>query len=202
MSLQTEEIKTDELKDKDSVENKKTHGKVLKIACASGGFIAVVALCILSSRFSWFGVQADNEGISYSESVSSYSSTTPAGSEKAPTKANKPDITSETTAATNSVTMPVCVLSWLSTPSGGPGLNGFLCLYLRGRKSVLSSNRMTGIPSRGPIWVFPWPSVRISSCTGTFPSFWNHAFQWFLTPSVRAPTAPLSPAAATITICC
>lgn len=107
MSLQTEEIKTDELKDKDSVENKKTHGKVLKIACASGGFIAVVALCILSSRFSWFGVQADNEGISYSESVSSYSSTTPAGSEKAPTKANKPDITSETTAATNSVTTAV-----------------------------------------------------------------------------------------------
>ena len=107
MSLQTEEIKTDELKDKDSVENKKTHGKVLKIACASGGFIAVVALCILSSRFSWFGVQADNEGISYSESVSSYSSTTPAGSEKAPTKANKPDITSETTAATTSVTTDV-----------------------------------------------------------------------------------------------
>lgn len=107
MSLQTEELKTDELKDKDSVENKKTHGKVLKIACASGGFIAVVALCILSSRFSWFGVQADNEGISYSESVSSYSSTTPAGSEKAPTKANKPDITSETTAATNSVTTAV-----------------------------------------------------------------------------------------------
>ncbi|MBP3336626.1 MAG: CAP domain-containing protein [Ruminiclostridium sp.] len=107
MSLQTEEIKTDELKDKDSVENKKTHGKVLKIACASGGFIAVVALCILSSRFSWFGVQADNEGISYSESVSSYSSTTPAGSEKVPTKANKPDITSETTAATTSVTTDV-----------------------------------------------------------------------------------------------
>lgn len=107
MSLQTEEIKTDELKDKDSVENKKTHGKVLKIACASGGFITVVALCILSSRFSWFGVQADNEGISYSESVSSYSSTTPAGSEKAPTKANKPDITSETTAATTSVTTDV-----------------------------------------------------------------------------------------------
>lgn len=104
MSLQTEEIKTDELKDKDSGEDKKTHGKVLKIACASGGFIAVVALCILSSRFSWFGVQADNEGISYSESVSSYSSTVPTGSEKAPTKANKPDITSETTAATTSVT--------------------------------------------------------------------------------------------------
>ena len=104
MSLQTEEIKADELKDKDPGEGKKTHGKVLKIACASGGFIAVVALCILSSRFSWFGVQADNEGISYSESVSSYSSTAPTGSEKAPIKANKPDITSETTAATTSVT--------------------------------------------------------------------------------------------------
>ena len=104
MSLQTEEIKTDELKDKDSVENKKTHGKVLKIACASGGFITVVALCILSSRFSWFGVQADNEGVSYSGSDSSYSLTVPTESENTPTKANKPDATSETTTATSKTT--------------------------------------------------------------------------------------------------
>ena len=44
---------------------KKSHGNFLKIGCASCGFVAVVALCILSSRYSWFGVKADDEGISY-----------------------------------------------------------------------------------------------------------------------------------------
>lgn len=45
---------------------KKSHGNFLKIGCASCGFVAVVALCVLSSRYSWFGVKADDEGISYS----------------------------------------------------------------------------------------------------------------------------------------
>lgn len=108
MSLQTEEKKTDELKDTPA-SDKKPHSNVLKIACASGGFVAVVALCILSSRFSWFGVQADNEGVSYSGSDSSYSSTVPTESENTPTKANKPDATSETTAVTTPVVTTTAV---------------------------------------------------------------------------------------------
>lgn len=108
MSLQTEEKKTDEFKDTPA-SDKKPHSNVLKIACASGGFVAVVALCILSSRFSWFGVQADNEGASYSGSTSSYSSTVPTESENTPTKANKPDATSETTAVTTPVVTTTAV---------------------------------------------------------------------------------------------
>ena len=100
MSIHSEEKKTDEL---NPVSDKKPHSSVIKIACASGGFVAVVALCILSSRFSWFGVQADNEGVSYSGSASSYSSTVPTESENTPTKANKPDVTSGTTAVTTPV---------------------------------------------------------------------------------------------------
>lgn len=103
MSLQTEEKKTDELKDTPA-SDKKPHSNVLKIACASGGFVAVVALCILSSRFSWFGVQADNEGVSYSGSDSSYSLTVPTEIENTPTKAKKPDATSKTTKATSKTT--------------------------------------------------------------------------------------------------
>lgn len=101
MSLQTEKIKTEEPKDKDSVENKKTHGKVLKIACASCGFVAVVALCVLSSRYSWFGVKADDEGISFNNgSDPSYSTTAPVEEQKVPTKANKHNEAQETTVAT------------------------------------------------------------------------------------------------------
>ena len=48
---------------------KKSHGNFLKIGCASCGFVAVVALCVLSSRYSWFGVKADDEGISYNNAV-------------------------------------------------------------------------------------------------------------------------------------
>lgn len=103
MSLQAEEKKTDELKDTPA-SDKKPHSNVLKIACASGGFVAVVALCILSSRFSWFGVQADNEGVSYSGSDSSYSLTVPTEIENTPTKAKKPDATSKTTKATSKTT--------------------------------------------------------------------------------------------------
>lgn len=97
------ETKAEELKEENSSTDnkKKLSGSAVKIACASGGFIAVVALCILSSRFSWFGVQTNDDGISYDNgSVSSYSSTVPTQSENVPTKANKPDDTSTTAAAT------------------------------------------------------------------------------------------------------
>lgn len=105
MSLQTEEIKTDEPKDKDSVENKKTHGNALKIACASCGFVAIVALCVLSSRYSWFGVKADDEGISYNNgSEPSYSTTAPVEEQNVPTKANKHNEAQETTVATSATT--------------------------------------------------------------------------------------------------
>lgn len=99
MSIQTEEHKAAELKEEAPQSKNRSHGKALKIGCAAGGFVAVVALCILSSRFSWFGVQADNDGVS-NNTTPSYSTTVPTESEKAPTKANKPDTASETTAAT------------------------------------------------------------------------------------------------------
>mgnify|MGYP000771350738 CR=1 FL=1 len=79
---------------------KKSHGNFLKIGCASCGFVAVVALCVLSSRYSWFGVKADDEGISYNNGLaSSYSTTTPVEEQKVPTKANKHNEAQETTAA-------------------------------------------------------------------------------------------------------
>ena len=69
---------------------KKSHGNFLKIGCASCGFVAVVALCVLSSRYSWFGVKADDEGISYNNGLaSSYSTTAPVEEQKVPTKAIK-----------------------------------------------------------------------------------------------------------------
>lgn len=84
---------------------KKSHGNFLKIGCASCGFVVVVALCVLSSRYSWFGVKADDEGISYSNgSESSYSTTAPVEEQKVPTKANKHNETQETTAATSATT--------------------------------------------------------------------------------------------------
>lgn len=105
MSLQTEKIKTEEPKDKDSVENKKTHGNFPKIACASCGFVAVVALCVLSSRYSWFGVKADDEDISFNNgSDPSYSTTAPVEEQKVPTKANKHNEAQETTVATSTTT--------------------------------------------------------------------------------------------------
>ena len=84
---------------------KKSHGNFLKIGCASCGFVVVVALCVLSSRYSWFGVKADDEGISYSNgSASSYSTAAPVEEQKVPTKANKHNETQETTAATSAAT--------------------------------------------------------------------------------------------------
>lgn len=84
---------------------KKSHGNFLKIGCASCGFVAVVALCVLSSRYSWFGVKADDEGISYNNgSESSYSTTAPVEEQKVPTKANKHNEAQETTVATTVTT--------------------------------------------------------------------------------------------------
>ena len=84
---------------------KKSHGSFLKIGCASCGFVAVVALCVLSSRYSWFGVKADDEGISYNNGLaSSYSTTAPVGEQKVPTKANKHNEAQETTVATSTTT--------------------------------------------------------------------------------------------------
>lgn len=84
---------------------KKSHGNFLKIGCASCGFVAVVALCVLSSRYSWFGVKADDEGISYNNGLaSSYSATTPVEEQKVPTKANKHNEAQETTVATSTTT--------------------------------------------------------------------------------------------------
>ena len=84
---------------------KKSHGNFLKIGCASCGFVAVVALCVLSSRYSWFGVKADDEGISYNNGLaSSYSTTAPVGEQKVPTKAIKHNEAQETTAATSVTT--------------------------------------------------------------------------------------------------
>lgn len=84
---------------------KKSHGNFLKIGCASCGFVVVVALCVLSSRYSWFGVKADDEGISYSNgSESSYSTTAPVEEQKVPTKAIKHNEAQETTVATSVAT--------------------------------------------------------------------------------------------------
>lgn len=84
---------------------KKSHGTFLKIGCASCGFVAVVALCVLSSRYSWFGVKADDEGISYSNgSESSYSAASPVEEQKVPTKAIKHNEAQETTVATSAAT--------------------------------------------------------------------------------------------------
>lgn len=84
---------------------KKSHGNFLKIGCASCGFVVVVALCVLSSRYSWFGVKADDEGISYNNGLaSSYSATAPVEEQKIPTKAIKHNETQETTAATSAAT--------------------------------------------------------------------------------------------------
>lgn len=84
---------------------KKSHGNFLKIGCASCGFVAVVALCVLSSRYSWFGVKADDEGISYNNGLaSSYSTTAPVEEQKVPTKAIKHNEAQETTAAASAAT--------------------------------------------------------------------------------------------------
>ena len=84
---------------------KKSHSNFLKIGCASCGFVAVVALCVLSSRYSWFGVKADDEGISYNNGLaSSYSTTAPVEEQKVPTKANKHNEAQETTVATSATT--------------------------------------------------------------------------------------------------
>ena len=65
--MSTNKETAEELKAENSYPSKKKKlcGNAFKISCAAGGFIAVVALCVLSSRFSWFGVQANENAISY-----------------------------------------------------------------------------------------------------------------------------------------
>ena len=67
MTMSTNKETAEELKAENSYPSKKKKlcGNAFKISCAAGGFIAVVALCVLSSRFSWFGVQANENAISY-----------------------------------------------------------------------------------------------------------------------------------------
>ncbi len=79
---------------------------LVKIACAAGGFIIVLAICILSSRFSWFGVhtaensQGSDSGIS---DMSSAPETTSSTEESAPATA---ETTVSTTPATTAATTP------------------------------------------------------------------------------------------------
>ena len=95
---------------------KKSHGNFLKIGCASCGFVAVVALCVLSSRYSWFGVKADDEGISYSNgSESSYSTVAPVEEQKVPPKANKHNEAQATTVATSATTTAATTTSTTTT---------------------------------------------------------------------------------------
>ena len=55
MTMSTNKETAEELKAENSYPSKKKKlcGNAFKISCAAGGFIAVVALCVLSSRFSW-----------------------------------------------------------------------------------------------------------------------------------------------------
>ena len=114
--MSTNKETAEELKAENSYPSKKKKlcGNAFKIACAAGGFIAVVALCVLSSRFSWFGVQANENAISYDNgTVSSPMSTTPTLAESVPpetsrlvTSSQTADTTPKTTATTAAVTTP------------------------------------------------------------------------------------------------
>lgn len=117
MTMSTNKETAEELKAENSYPSKKKKlcGNAFKISCAAGGFIAVVALCVLSSRFSWFGVQANENAISYDNgTVSSPISTTPTLAESIPSETNRlvtssqtADTPKKTTAATTkAVTTP------------------------------------------------------------------------------------------------
>ena len=88
------------------MEKKNKKSILVKIACAAGGFIIVLAICILSSRFSWFGVhtaensQGSDSGIS---DMSSAPETTSSTEESAPATA---ETTVSTTPATTAATTP------------------------------------------------------------------------------------------------
>lgn len=99
MTMSTNKETAEELKAENSYPSKKKKlcGNAFKISCAAGGFIAVVALCVLSSRFSWFGVQANENAISYDNgTVSSPISTTPALAESIPSETSRLVTSSQT----------------------------------------------------------------------------------------------------------
>lgn len=114
MTMSTNKETAEELKAENSYPSKKKKlcGNAFKISCAAGGFIAVVALCVLSSRFSWFGVQANENAISYDNgTVSSPISTTPTLAESIPSETSRlvtssqtADTPQKTTATTAAVT--------------------------------------------------------------------------------------------------
>lgn len=115
MTMSTNKETVEELKAENSYPSKKKKlcGNAFKISCAAGGFIAVVALCVLSSRFSWFGVQANENAISYDNgTVSSPISTTPALAESIPSETSRLVTSSQTadtpkkTATTKAATTP------------------------------------------------------------------------------------------------
>lgn len=116
MTMSTNKETAEELKAENSYPSKKKKlcGNAFKISCAAGGFIAVVALYVLSSRFSWFGVQANENAISYDNgTVSSPISTTPALAESIPSETSRlvtssqtADTPQKTTATTAAVTTP------------------------------------------------------------------------------------------------
>lgn len=99
MTMSTNKETAEELKAENSYPSKKKKlcGNAFKISCAAGGFIAVVALCVLSSRFSWFGVQANENAISYDNgTVSSPISTTPTLAESIPSETSRLVTSSQT----------------------------------------------------------------------------------------------------------
>lgn len=93
------------------MEKKNKKSILIKIACAAGGFIIVLAICILSSRFSWFGVhtaensQGNDSGIS---DISAAPETTSSTEESAPA-------TAETTVSTTPVTTAATVVTTAAT---------------------------------------------------------------------------------------
>lgn len=114
MSIEKEEVKSEVEEASKADETKSKKNSIIRIACASGGFIAVVALCILSSRFSWFGTQASGNVSGETGTSSSVTTET----EKAPTKAIKPvETPAATTAATVSSTTAVTTTTAKTTKS-------------------------------------------------------------------------------------
>ena len=112
------EATAEELKADDSYPSKKKKlcGNAFKIACAAGGFIAVVALCVLSSRFSWFGVQANENTISYdNDTVSSPMSTAPTLEESIPSETSRLVTSSQTAVTTPKATATEAVATSKAT---------------------------------------------------------------------------------------
>lgn len=84
-------------------ENKKNF--LIKIACAAGGFIIILAICILSSRFSWFGVHTAENSNGNDSNISVVPETTSSPEDPAPATALT--TASATPAMTDTTTAPV-----------------------------------------------------------------------------------------------